>query len=427
VLIKVVGTDLQKWDDGAWWATVARAAVANAGEAGRDVSGVVEYQYAGLMLDESRFDDAIRALDQTLAIWTATRAAEDPLLVRVMLTRAIAIRGRGKVVDALLAFQRLLPRAEELLGPSHPFVAVVREQTADTLAQLQRFPEAIAEYRIAITLTERTQPPSAHTAGLHSSLAEVLARVGKSEDSLSEYDAALATLDKLAPRSAKVGLVHSGIGVVLATEGRYREALLEIRTGLEVVEKALGPDAVEAAQVHHDLAMVLQWHGRLDESLAELAKSRAIFIKVLGADHPSVADIRVSVAQILAAKDQIPEALAELGPAVAVFERALGADAPYTAWLHVSVACLQLQLHRDTDRALATLDRALAELEKGDDHDHLADAQFEAAKAIVGRDHPRALELARRAHRFFAELPANRGTTEQLTNIERWIAANRRS
>jgi tetratricopeptide (TPR) repeat protein len=427
-LIQYLGAIRERRDEGAWWADLARAELRGVGESGRDVAGRVEFAYADLMVHQARFDQAAAALDRVVAVWTATRGPESSSLLWVALTRGEAMRGQGKIVEALAAFRDLQRRAETVLGSSHPLVADVHSQMASTLDHLQRFREEIAEYRIAIAIMDRSTPPGLDMAALHQSLAGALARVRDDDEALSEYRAALTIEERLGDGEGMVAArAHSGIGTVFEYEGKYHEALEEHATALAILEKTVGPDAMETGHVYQNRASVLRELGRFDEALAELAKFRTIAIKALGHDHPEVAGASVAIAEVLEAKRQLPQALAELGPALTIFEAAIGPDAPYTAWVRISRARLQLRLHEQAEQALPAIDRGLTVLEGAGDGEHLAEAQFAIADALVDRDHARAVGLARRARGYFATRPKDPATIATLGQIDRWLAGHDRS
>jgi tetratricopeptide (TPR) repeat protein/tRNA A-37 threonylcarbamoyl transferase component Bud32 len=422
-LTEYVGVVEERREDALWWADMAHAQLQGLGEAGRDVTGTVELSYGTLLLKASRFDEAIAALDRARAIWTTTRDANDHGLLDVALMRATASHHRGQVVDALAALRALRQRAEQVLGSSHPFLASIDKESATTLDRLQRYREAITQYRTAIAIVERSSTSALERASLHRDLAFELARVRDDAEALAEYRAALALETQASgPQSAAAARIHQGLGTVFENQGNYRDALAEYEQALAMFKQTLGPDAPDTAHSYRNVGSVLQELGRRDEALVDLTNARDILIQALGRDHPEVADIRVSIATALDAKLELRQALAELEPALTVFEKAIGPDAPYTAWIRISIACLQLRVREHLDRALPAIDRGLATLEKSDDHEHLAYARFAVGRALVGLDRARAVDLVHRARGYFAVRPADPATRETLRDIDRWLA-----
>ena len=427
-LIEELGVNLEKRDEGKWWADVARAELKGVGEAGRDVEGVVEAETAALLMHTSHFEEAIASLDHARVIWTATRGEDHPTILSLALRRAIAVSDQGKLEDALTALRDLLPRIESRFGSSNPEVASLHDEIARTLYSLQRYPDAIAEDRVALGIFEAVLPQSASVAGLHLGIGEALDQIEKDDEALVEFRAALAITVKLKePESVVVAEIHSGLARVLMNQGKYTEAVAEGRSCLATYEKVLGPAANETGQAHARLGRVLQAAGQLDEALAEFTTASAISTKAVGADQPAVADMHVSIATVLEAQHKLPQALQELATTLPVLEKLNGADAPNTAWIRLRVACLQVEVHTDVPQTLTTIDREMAILEKDGDPDTMAAARFEVAQAMVERNHAHAIELAQQARAYYAAQSADPAASKALGEIDGWLAHHRRS
>ena len=294
-----------------------------------------------MLLHASKFDDAIAAADRAVAIWTATRGADDVSLFRLQEFRAIGMRGKGKIAEALTAFGTLLRRAEKALGPIHPVVADIHTEIGSSYYYLQDDDAALVEYRQALAIGNSVNPEGIGVAGLHQNIGSALADLHRLPQAVAEYQAALAIFEKLrGPESPSAGDIHNDLGTVLQNQGKYSDALGEFRRALAIYEKAVGPDAREAGRIRANIADALHALDHNDEALLELRRAQDILTKVLGPSNPSVASLRVTMADILQAQHQLPAALAELQPALAAFEKAIGPDAPYTSQIRITSAVI---------------------------------------------------------------------------------------
>ncbi len=423
-LIEHVGVNLQKRDEGEWWTKVAHAELEGVGEAGHDTAGTIDYQQAWLLLHASRFDDAIAAADRAVEIWTSTRGADHVSLFRLQEFRAIGIRGKGKIADALTAFGTLLARAEKALGPIHPVVADLHTEIGSSYYYLQDLDAALVEYRQALAISKLIDPDGAGVGGLHQNIGNALADLHQLPQAVVEYQAALAIYEKLrGPESPSAGDIHNDLGTVLQNQGRYAEALVEYRRALAIYEKAVGPDAREAGRIRANVAGALHALGQNDEALVELRRAQEILTKLLGPSNPSVADLSVTIADILHAQHQLPAALAELQPALAAFEQAIGQDAPFTSRIRITIAVIQLERNHEVTSALVELARGLDALDKSGAHVLLAAERLEAAKALLAHDRPRALALAGQARDYYAAQP-DPTSKQNAAALAGWIAAH---
>ncbi len=227
----------------------------------------------------------------------SARAMDDVTTLAALLDEARAATDSGRPADALGlcdAAEALVVRAK-LARQDRVVVA-----RADALEQLGRAPEAIAAYRQAIAIIEKSAK----------------------SDRTSRLDLASAL---------------GALGGAYMQEARSDEARAELARALAIEELERGPDDPELARTLHDLALAELQLGHDANGIADLERARRIFAKTYGERSESVAMCDVLLAdhaRVTRHCDQaVPiyqRASAELPPdliAQAVIETSLGSCA----------------------------------------------------------------------------------------------------
>jgi tetratricopeptide (TPR) repeat protein len=150
-------------------------------------------------------------------------------------------------------------------------------------------------------------------------------------DVADRWDAlAEATLRQLGGHPRLEGELCLARGYVLGAKGQFEEGLLQRARGLELLERALGPNDPEVGTALRQLCHA-QYAARAQD-LGAAACERAITLleRAYGPKHPEVAKARYSLGNTLSVKGQYREAAAQYERAIVIVEATLG-EAPERA------------------------------------------------------------------------------------------------
>jgi eukaryotic-like serine/threonine-protein kinase len=221
--------------------------------------------------------------------------------------------------EAMAAFQRALAIVMEVLGESHPEVAMAHNNIGFAQAGRGAYAEARASFERALALSERTLGPD------HPECAGALNNLGSVAETLGDYEAALS----------------------------YH------RRGLAIDERTLGPDHPDFATTLNNLGMVQQSRGEREEARDFYQRALAIRERALGKDHPGVGAILNNLATLELELGENEQALRDLEAALAVLEANLGSEHPHVAVLLLNIGRTHERLGADDD-ALEAYRRGLA-------------------------------------------------------------------
>jgi len=310
--------------------------------------------WKGILQDRT---GAPRLAEQTLrkALVAADRAQSEPDRIRAA-TRLVTVEGWSLARFEEAAFFAQLAESELQRFPSDELQLNLEMQRGLWLTNERRLDEAMAAYRRALALADRTLGP------IHPRKAMLLSNLAGLEEELGHHDVAISLLND----------------------------------ALKIVGATRGPQHPSAAYVHYNLARSLLEKG--DYSAAHERIQEAIRIReaALGPDHVEVAEALDVLASLLQADGLSAEALAQSERALQIKRRALGPDHLDLCYSLENAGLAQLALHAPT-RAAALLERAISLRESaGLPAESMVAARFGLAQALweVGKERRRALELA---------------------------------
>ncbi|WP_257581969.1 BTAD domain-containing putative transcriptional regulator [Streptomyces sp. TLI_146] len=190
---------------------------------------------------EQRYDDAAEHFDQALAL--ARELGHRSGGLTTTLNAALArIRG-GRADEALPACDEALSALREMADPHGIAHALcVRGQA---LHELDRLPEALADYERCLEVCEAERIPGQRAQALYR-CAETLRVLGRVESALDAAAGAVAYFRTVPDRNRDRGyalLIHARIS---ADAGHHEEALARSREALEVFTRAGLPEAAQA-------------------------------------------------------------------------------------------------------------------------------------------------------------------------------------
>jgi tetratricopeptide (TPR) repeat protein len=189
-------------------------------------------------------------------------------------------------------------------------------------------------------------------------------------EQLEQYDLAQrwreraeAAIERLGGNEVLRAQLLTYSATTLYAEGRYAEAAEQQEAALVRLEKAFGPDSLEAADVRQDLGSTRLAQGRVDEGLAHLERAVELRRAALGEEHPDVARARLALGEAHWQQSDHPEAERLSRGALESLERSLGPEHPSVGDA-LNLLALALQSQKRLDQALRLYERALHIVEK---------------------------------------------------------------
>lgn len=335
-------------------------------------------------VNQSRPEEGRRWAQFAHASLAALGPGHEALEATLINNEGMLASARGDTAEAIRLDERALALRERVLGPAHPTTAASLLNLAADCYAVGDYDRAAALFRRAVEVTE--------------------AAVG--------------------PSHPQVGQALTGEGAVLLDSGRPSDALRALTRARAILEAAVGADSVMVADALSNQALALLRLERPDEALVAQERALAMYRGALGPRDAYVAAALANLAEIRF-RQRDPERALELArQAAAMFEEVAGAEHPSRAAPLLLEARIELDRAR-ADLALAPAERAmeLRDAAKVSPRER-AEAQLVVARALgaLGRDHARALALARSARDLYRW--QGRGYEQDVRAAEAWLARN---
>jgi tetratricopeptide (TPR) repeat protein len=193
---------------------------------------------------------------------------------------------------------------------------------------------------------------------------------------------------------------------------------------LAIREQALGPEHPAVAGSLNNLGTVHYATSAYDDAKALHEQALAIQEKALGPDHSDLATTLNNLADVHRATGAYDDAKAMYERSLAIREQALGPDHPRLAYALIGLGEVALHRRRAAE-AVPLAERARTLRETADvSATDIAEARFLIARAMAdaGKSRVEAAALAEQA--LHAYQAAGDATREELTEVERWLAAH---
>jgi tetratricopeptide (TPR) repeat protein/predicted Ser/Thr protein kinase len=298
-----------------------------------------------------------------------------------VLTRLAALLSEmGAHAEALPHQQRALEIYEQVLGPTHPTIALVLLNLGVTQDQLDQQHAALDSFNRGIEIVKAVQGPEHSNLGyLYNSVGVTRKGLGDWEGSLAAHRQALeiweATLGSDHP---SVALVQSNIGAMLCARGQCEEGLILQRRALATLEAKHGPEHPRVGTTHTAIGKTLCELRSYSEALEHHRRALAILEASHGAEHHNTIEARIYLGETLREQGDAEAAIEQLRPALEILERT---DAPAHIIRQARVELgLALLDSGDVEAARALLERALPLFEEDRGTAPRADALFALAR-----------------------------------------------
>jgi len=267
-------------------------------------------------------------------IWTSLlspRRAAARLGGRLAGILAQSARTRGHYARAERLFRWALRAAERALGPADIEVAAALNNLGVLYKDQGRYDEAESVYQRARAILVAREEESLELATLYHNLGGLEHARGRCARGEPLARRGLEIRERaLGPEHPDVAADAAALAAILDGAGKREEAEALFRRSLTTFERVYGSHHYEIAVTLNNLAALHQAKGDAEE--AERLYRRALTIKEqrLGADHPDVAMTLNNLAVLYASHARGAEAEPMYRRAVAIFETALGPRHPKT-------------------------------------------------------------------------------------------------
>ncbi len=394
-LIKVVGHDLARLDDGRAIERHAEAALARFTPAPhllaalRNSEGLLRLAAGEPDAAITRFADAV---DLTAKSPDGAARLQAPLN-----NYANALAAAGRYAEARAALERASAIAEESLGRDHPSQVGYASNLGFIADRLGDGAQARAHLERAVTLGEATLGAD------HPGVYEAFNNLAVHLYSTGELDAAEAYFERALVGARKnLGAEHPALGKVIANlalcaseRGEPGRALERYDEALALEERGLGPDHIDVAQTLNNRGSALRRLGRFAEARESYDRARAIRVAKLGPEHPDTATTINNLGLLAMAQGDAAAALVHHRRALLVWHAAYGERHPKVAEALTDLAAAELAAG-ERSAAKGSLERAAAIWDGLDVYDPTAAGTTRVALSeLIDDDPPRARALAR--------------------------------
>ena len=293
------------------------------------------FRSAGLGIDDTRFDEALAALD----LGDLDKA--DQILKEIEKlegdTAAIERRARAHYERGKIAEQRIDYRAAK----DH-FIRAAQlvPENEEYLFEAQLLANSAGDYDLGLhyaqryfeLVKQRHGEDSWAFATAANALALNLDARGRYSEAEPLYRRGLEINQRVwgneHPLTAKS---YNNVGSNLNAQGRYAEAEPLYRRGLEINRRVLGEDHPDTATSYNNVGSNLQAQHRYSEADPLLRRGLEISQRVLGEDHPDTATSYNNVGSSLRAQGRYSEVEPFYRRGLEIKQRVLGDDHPSTA------------------------------------------------------------------------------------------------
>jgi tetratricopeptide (TPR) repeat protein len=244
----------------------------------------------------------------------------DETRVRTLVAAGFTLQVAGKFDESEAILRPAVLAARRSLKPSDPLFSEALTVLADTLSQLEKYPEAEQLCLEAIAVDRKRGPE--YSGELAKSL-ESLGTAYFYSGNLTAAEPAMR--EALQIREQTLG-IHSGVtalamnnlGVLLYQTGRFDEALQIYRQVLPIQREVYGAEHSLVATDLNNIGRVSLMVGQVDEAEPLLREALTMTVKVQGETHPEIVSPLNSLAMIDAYRGHIDAALGEIKRAEAV-------------------------------------------------------------------------------------------------------------
>ena len=295
--VRVIGGDLDRYEDAMAMGRSADVAVVRAGDAPQTRAQLLNDLGIVLRL-QGKLDAALEHFDRSLDLRRQALGDDHPLVgdSHNNLGNTLADLGRGD--EALEAYNAALQTYERTLGGDHPSVAVALINLSVVGSETGNFEAAWSAFDRARTIYESTyEPDGTQMNDLRFVRASLLDHEGRYEEALRQYETILGDARRLYGEDhLEVVLVVNNIGEIHQAMGQYGEACAHYRAALETLSTTQGAHSLYVATFLYNLAEAQRLDGRCGAAQQDYQRALRVLERAEVTDNPLVAEIRSGLA-----------------------------------------------------------------------------------------------------------------------------------
>jgi len=290
-------------------------------------SGQLAYEQGRLSWSRGEYSEAEAWDKRALAQLELAAGAQNPELVKVLLSLASTYESQERFSEAEPLFKRALEIREKTLGPwdaetalsclglAHLYVAWgkyvaadelmsragsiseklqlpedkviarVLSNRADSLRDQKKLDESEILYRRELAIYEKKYGPNDESVGLvQASLARVSQIQGKNAEAEQLYLVSIPRVKRrIGPYHPDVAVLEAGLAEIYLARGAFSQAELLYKDALAIREKTLGPEHLEVAATLEGYAALCRKMVRDSDAAKMEARARAIRVKAAAA------------------------------------------------------------------------------------------------------------------------------------------------
>ncbi len=344
-----------------------------------------ESQHEGLQssFDEINFTDiALEALENSIFEPTTRAIAEElagqpDIGSRLFQTAGKTQRSLGLLDSALASLRRAATVRTEHFGPNHELTLHTRAVIGETLADLERFDEAL-EILLPVLEVQRRALPEGHADIVHT-----LLYIGTTYEGMGDLEGAERYIQE-AHRLARAHpseddpslAIHATayLGFIARARGRLQEAKAHFETALAYHKSADGETATETLTALANLTTVIAELGDYEESVKYYEQIFDIRRRTLGEEHPQTLVARMNMGSVYWRIGDLEKAESSARETLVLLRDVLGDEHNYTL-NQVNLLGLIIDRQGRDEEALALYTEALT-----------------TSRRVFGESHPRTLQ-----------------------------------
>jgi serine/threonine protein kinase/tetratricopeptide (TPR) repeat protein len=352
----------------------------------------------------------------------ATRAAVDQLRARLVDVRAL--QRVGRISDGVASVAAVVEEARQVgYGPILAEVLLVQATLQHEMGKADLAPVTFEEAVWTAELARHDEVAASAATGLTFVAGYVQGRFEVAEIWARHAE---TLLRRMGGHDQLWGWHFNNRAAFREQQGRLAEAIADTRLSLAAKERALGPESPDVGSGLSNLANQLAGLGDFAGALEASQRGLDILVAALGPDHPRTAIAFFNHGEFLCRVGRFAEARDAASRSLGVIERETDPSSGLAAYPLLTIGLAHLGTGR-LEEAVLVLERATAMRESVENNPaRLAEVHFALARALHdGRgERVRSVALARKAREEFASSPVTPAITQDLTDLDRWLAAH---
>ena len=276
----------------------------------------------GLRYDDvEKFDEALGAFRQALAIKEAKLGDQHPVLTTTLMNLGNLARVQSRFDDATARYQAALTIAQDVHGPNHPEVATLIDNMGIVFYERREYEQALAHFERALGIMEMAGQPDAPAAYRYR------VHIASTSRHLGDYDRAITLSleclsyfrQTLGPQHQRTTGLLNNLGNAYRTAGRLDEAEEVLRESFRIRLATQGPRHPAVLQSRRNLGTLLFARGRSEDALRMLTTALMGYRELESRLHIDEAEVlrergemRLATGQAQAALTDAREGLAAL-------------------------------------------------------------------------------------------------------------------